>query len=109
MGRHILSIHSLYPQTLVFVQTVKDFYSFNLKFLLPKQSHNFATQPGHIISHFIGHEGPGSVCSFLKKKGWLVDIEAFPSHRHREVPTFTIEGTLTEEGYRKLSNTPQLF
>ncbi|KAK7686016.1 hypothetical protein QCA50_010827 [Cerrena zonata] len=86
--------------TVVFVQTVKDYQAFNLNFLLPDQSRNFATQPGHIVAHFIGHEGPGSVCSYLKKKGWLVNINAFYSRRHREVPSFTIEGRLTEEGYQ---------
>ncbi|CAL1699584.1 unnamed protein product [Somion occarium] len=85
--------------TIVFVQTVKDYHSFNITFLLPDQSRNFATQPAQIVAHFVGHEGPGSVCSYLKKKGWLVDISAFPSRRNREVPAFTVEGRLTKEGY----------
>ncbi|KAI0795391.1 LuxS/MPP-like metallohydrolase [Abortiporus biennis] len=83
----------------VFLKTVKDYHSFRMTFLLPDQSENYTTQPGQIIAHFVGHEGPGSVCSYLKKRGWLVDLSAYPSRSNREIHTFKVEGRLSKEGY----------
>ncbi|THH18538.1 hypothetical protein EUX98_g8939 [Antrodiella citrinella] len=84
---------------LVFVKTVKDYHGFNLSFLLPSQALNFETKPVHFITHFIGHEGPGSLCAHLKKKGWLVDISAGLSGGNRDVQALKISGELTREGY----------
>ncbi|KAI0077374.1 LuxS/MPP-like metallohydrolase [Panus rudis PR-1116 ss-1] len=85
--------------TIVFAQTVKDYQAFSISFIIPDQRHNFATQPASLIAHFIGHEGPGSVCAYLKKKGWLIDIAAYSSGRKREVQVFYVGGKLTREGY----------
>lgn len=94
----LLTHGAIDSQTIVFVKTVKDYYAFNLTFPIPDQSPLYKTQPARVIAHFLGHEGPGSVCAYLKKKGWLVSINVSPSHT-RGVPTLSVVGKLTKEGY----------
>ncbi|OCH85237.1 LuxS/MPP-like metallohydrolase [Obba rivulosa] len=85
--------------TIIYIKTVKDYYDFNLTFLIPDQAPLYETQPARVLAHFLGHEGPGSVCTYLKKKGWLVSLSASVSSRNRSVTTFKVDGTLTKEGY----------
>lgn len=40
------------------------------------QTANVLFQPSRYLSHQIGHEGPGSILSFLKKKGWATSLSA---------------------------------
>ncbi|EMD39456.1 hypothetical protein CERSUDRAFT_45720 [Gelatoporia subvermispora B] len=84
---------------IICVKTIKDYYSFVLMFAIPDQAPLYKTQPARVLAHFLGHEGPGSVCAYLKKKGWLVSISAHESSQNRSVPTFTVDGVLTKEGY----------
>ncbi|KAL7284357.1 hypothetical protein ACG7TL_001646 [Trametes sanguinea] len=85
--------------TVLFVQTVKDYYAVKLSFQLPDLREHYATKPAAFLAHFLGHEGPGSVCAYLKKKGWILDLSAGPSGRSREPQFFNIQSRLTLEGY----------
>ncbi|KAI0658946.1 LuxS/MPP-like metallohydrolase [Cubamyces menziesii] len=85
--------------TVVFVQTVKDYHAFSLTFQLPDLREHYATKPASYLAHFLGHEGPGSICAYLKKRGWLLDISAGVSGSSRSVQFFEISGRLTLEGY----------
>ena len=46
----------------------------------PPQSTNQSTPPpsSRYISHLLGHEGEGSVLSYLKAKGWANELSAGP-------------------------------
>ncbi|KAI9058078.1 LuxS/MPP-like metallohydrolase [Trametes sanguinea] len=85
--------------TVLFVQTVKDYYAVKLSFQLPDLREYYATKPASFLAHFLGHEGPGSVCAYLKEKGWILDLSAGPSGRSREPQFFNVRGRLTLEGY----------
>jgi insulysin len=50
------------------------------------------------LSHLIGHEGDGSVLSYLKKKGWALELSAGLSHGGNGFDFFKISVTLTEAG-----------
>lgn len=91
-------------QSIIFIKTVKDYHAFSLTFLLPDQRPFYKTKPAEIIAHFLGHEGPGSVYVYLKKKGWLVSLSAGPNSRNRSIQMFKVDGRLTKEGYGKLSH-----
>ncbi|KAH9948332.1 LuxS/MPP-like metallohydrolase [Amylocystis lapponica] len=84
---------------IVFLKTVKDMYGLSLDFTLLDQRDNYEMKPAHVLAHFIGHEGPGSVCAYLKKKGWLVSITAAPTTRNNSVQRFRVSCTLTKDGY----------
>ncbi|OBZ78124.1 Insulin-degrading enzyme [Grifola frondosa] len=85
--------------SIVFVNTVKDYHAFSLSFVIPDQQPHYTAKPSEILAHFLGHEGPGSICAYLKKKGWLLDINAGLSNHNRSVQMFKVQGKLTREGY----------
>ncbi len=86
---------------LIFVQTVKDYHAFSVQFELPDLRDNYDSKPTSFLAHFLGHEGRGSICAYLKRRGWLLDLSAGDSGEPRAVHLFKIEGTLTLEGYRE--------
>ncbi|KAI0674093.1 LuxS/MPP-like metallohydrolase [Trametes maxima] len=85
--------------TLTFVQTVKDYYAFDVSFQLPDMRTHYQSKPGSFLSHLLGHEGPGSVCTYLKKKGWLLSLSAGSWGSSRGAQFFKVHGRLTVEGY----------
>lgn len=55
-------------------------------------------QPGHYLGHLIGHEGPGSLLSFLKAQGWINSIVAGQKSGAKGFSFFIVNVDLTEEG-----------
>lgn len=55
-------------------------------------------QPGNYISHLIGHEGPGSILTALKARGWCNNLVAGNRPAPRGLGFFGISVDLTEEG-----------
>lgn len=41
-----------------------------MTFPIPDLQKYYKSNPGHYLGHLIGHEGPGSLLSELKSKGW---------------------------------------
>jgi insulysin len=60
-------------------------------------------QPSSFIAHFIGHEGRGSVLSYLKGKGWVNSLRAGPFHPAAGFDAFKITMDLTPDGLGKLT------
>jgi insulysin len=51
------------------------------------------------LSHLIGHEGPGSLLSYLKnKKGWANSLGASPNNELSNLETFEVTVELTTQG-----------
>ncbi|ORX53679.1 hypothetical protein DM01DRAFT_1336212 [Hesseltinella vesiculosa] len=69
---HPLSQEYLNKQ--IFVKSVKHTRSLDITFPFPGQSQYFECQPANYLSHLIGHEGSGSILSYLKKKGWATNL-----------------------------------
>ena len=51
----------------------KEEHSVEVNWALPSLLAHYQTKPLHYISHLLGHEGQGSILSYLKKK-WVVFI-----------------------------------
>ncbi|KAI0634940.1 LuxS/MPP-like metallohydrolase [Trametes polyzona] len=85
--------------TVIFVQTVKDYYGLSLSFQLPDLREHFTSKPADFLAHFLGHEGPGSIYTCLKKAGWLLELSAGASGSSRGVQFFKVGCKLTAEGY----------
>ena len=64
-----------------FAKPVMDSRELNLSFPFLDEENLYETQPGRYVSHLIGHEGPGSIMSYIKSKGWANSLSAgsFPS------------------------------
>lgn len=62
--------------TQCFAKPVMDSRELNLVFPFIDEEHLYESQPSRYISHLIGHEGPGSVMSYIKSKGWANSLSA---------------------------------
>ena len=61
---------------LVTINPVKDLRDLEISFLLPGTRKYYKSKPGRILGYIAGHEGMGSVLSFLKGKGWARALRA---------------------------------
>ncbi|KOB70370.1 Insulin-degrading enzyme, partial [Operophtera brumata] len=58
----------------------------------------YTAPPGHYLSHLLGHEGPGSLLSALKARGWCNRIGA------RGFGFFGVQVDLTEDGVEHIDD-----
>ncbi|EJD02194.1 insulin-degrading enzyme [Fomitiporia mediterranea MF3/22] len=86
--------------SIIHVKTIMDFYAFELSFPLPYQAPFWDVKPGNYLSHYVGHEGPGSLHSYLKNKGWITALEAGPQRLGRGFEMFKITVHLTKDGFQ---------
>jgi insulysin len=87
--------------TQVFVKPVMDTRSMDMYFPFLDEEDLHDTQPSRYISHLIGHEGPGSVLSYLKAKGWANGLSAGAMPICTGAAFFTVSVRLTPEGLNK--------
>ncbi|KAJ5649213.1 Peptidase M16 core [Penicillium longicatenatum] len=86
--------------TQVFAKPVMDSRSMDMYFPFLDEENMNDTQPSRYISHLIGHEGPGSVLSYLKAKGWANGLSAGAMPICPGSAFFTISVRLTPEGLK---------
>ncbi|TFK42449.1 Metalloenzyme, LuxS/M16 peptidase-like protein [Crucibulum laeve] len=86
--------------TLVSVQTIMGFHALELSFPLEYQPPFWRHKPGNFLSHFVGHEGPGSLHSYLKNKGWVTTLSSGPQNLARGFGMFKVTIHLTQEGFK---------
>ncbi|KAH9483963.1 Putative zinc protease [Psilocybe cubensis] len=85
--------------TLVSVQTVMAFHALEISFPLEYQPPFWKHKPANFLSHFVGHEGPGSLHSYLKNKHWVTSLSCGPQNLGRGFAMFKITVYLTPEGF----------
>ncbi|KAJ6490605.1 Metalloenzyme, LuxS/M16 peptidase-like protein [Mycena vitilis] len=85
--------------TLVAVQTIMTFHALEISFPLEWQPPFWRHKPASFISHFVGHEGPGSIHSYLKKKGWITALSCGAQNSARGLSTFKVTIHLTIDGF----------
>lgn len=56
----------------------------------------YLAQPDHYLRHLIGHEGPGSLLSELKRRGWCNGIAAGPAMTAKGFGFFYFDADLSE-------------
>jgi len=81
-----------------YVVPVKDIRKLNITFPMPDTRHFYESQPERYISDLIGHEGPGSLLSELKNRGWVNSLMAGVSSGAKGFSFFVINVDLTEDG-----------
>ncbi|GAA5876509.1 hypothetical protein JCM8547_009411 [Rhodosporidiobolus lusitaniae] len=83
----------------VFVKSVKDHRVLDIVFPYPDESAWYASKPGSFMSHLIGHEGKGSVLSYLKAMGWANGMSAGNgANGAAGFDFFKVQVDLTKEG-----------
>lgn len=88
-------------QNIYYVNTVKDYRVLELSFPIGSQEELYESKPASFLSHFIGHEGPGSLHSYLKQKGWLTYLGSGPQISGRGFGFMKITAVLTKDGFGK--------
>ncbi|KAF7969517.1 hypothetical protein HWV62_27003 [Athelia sp. TMB] len=83
---------------LVSVGTVLSFQALEVSFPIPYQPPNWRYKPANFVSHFAGHEGPGSLHSYLKNKGWITSLSSGPQNLARGFAMFKVTAHLTKAG-----------
>ncbi|XP_041369113.1 insulin-degrading enzyme-like [Gigantopelta aegis] len=85
-------------QLKITVAPVKDIRSMNVTWPIPDLDPYYSSNPGHYLGHLIGHEGPGSLLSELKNKGWVNTLVGGYQNGAKGFGFFILNVDLTEEG-----------
>ncbi|CAK7567937.1 MAG: hypothetical protein SEPTF4163_005915 [Sporothrix epigloea] len=93
-----------------FVKPVMDSRDLTLRFPCPDETLLFDSQPSRYVSHLIGHEGPGSIMSYIKAKGWANGLGAGMYPICPGTPgMFEVSIRLTEEGLKAYEEVIRVF
>ncbi|KAK2177670.1 hypothetical protein NP493_586g01027 [Ridgeia piscesae] len=80
------------------VVPVKDIRNLNVMWPIPDLQPYYKSNPGHYLGHLIGHEGPGSLLSELKARGWINTLVGGQKHGAKGFMFFIVNVDLSEEG-----------
>lgn len=83
------------------ISPVKDIRHLSIQFPLPSVYPYYRTKPTHYIANLLGHEGRGSLLSYLKQRGWAESLSAGLGHNASDASTFNISVTLTRQGLQQ--------
>ncbi|KAK2763223.1 Insulinase (Peptidase M16) [Arachnomyces sp. PD_36] len=87
--------------TQIFAKPVMDMRSLDIYFPYQDEREMSDTQPSRYLSHLIGHEGPGSILSYIKAKGWANSLSAGVLPVCPGAAFFTVSVRLTEDGLKE--------
>ncbi|XP_077297928.1 insulin-degrading enzyme-like [Arctopsyche grandis] len=87
---------------------VKDVRYLFIDFPIPDTRIHYKSDPTHYISHLIGHEGPGSLLSLLKAKGWCNSLSSYSYCGGRGFAIYKIYVDLTENGINHIDDIVEL-
>ncbi|XP_075072253.1 insulin-degrading enzyme isoform X1 [Mixophyes fleayi] len=87
-----------YLQKMYKIVPIKDIRNLYVTFPIPDLQKYYKSNPGHYLGHLIGHEGPGSLLSELKAKGWVNTLVGGQKEGAKGFMFFIINVDLTEEG-----------
>ncbi|KAF1981764.1 a-pheromone processing metallopeptidase Ste23 [Aulographum hederae CBS 113979] len=95
--------------TQVFAKPVLDSRMLDLYFPYQDEEEMFESKPGRYISHLIGHEGPGSILAYIKKKGWANSLGSGPLTLCPGSAMLSVSIRLTEEGLKNYQEVVKVF
>ncbi|KAJ0393808.1 hypothetical protein ATCC90586_001339 [Pythium insidiosum] len=82
----------------IHVAPVKDLRIIDISWPLPSLYKQFLTKPSRTLSHLLGHEGKGSVLSFLKAQRWANGLSSGLMRDNEDWALFSVKVEATEEG-----------
>ncbi|XP_056847998.1 nardilysin-like isoform X2 [Raphanus sativus] len=88
------------------LEAVKDVHTLDLTWTLPPLRHAYVKKPEDYLAHLLGHEGKGSLLSFLKGRGWATSLSAGVGddgiNRSSLAYVFGMSINLTDSGLEKI-------
>ena len=76
----------------------------SIAFPIPEDIQHYQQKPISFLGNILGHEGKGSLLSYLKLQGWVEGLSAGPGLRYQGGATFNITIQLTESGVEASDN-----
>ncbi|XP_076160592.1 insulin degrading metalloproteinase isoform X2 [Ptiloglossa arizonensis] len=91
-------------QTKWYIVPIKDTRHLNIKFPIPYLRDYYKAAPAYYILHLLGHEGKGSLLSYLKAKGWCNLLISDIRFGARGFNFFNIIVDLTKKGIQHIDD-----
>ncbi|CAH0482814.1 unnamed protein product [Peronospora belbahrii] len=88
----------------VHVAPVKDLRVIDISWPLPSLHSDFLTKPTKILSHLMGHEGPGSILSYLKTQKWANGLSAGLFRDDEDWGLFCVKVDVTDAGIEHVND-----
>lgn len=86
-------------KNIVLLPTSRDDHKISISFHLPSSlEKQYGKKAEDYVSHLVGHEGKGSLLSFLKERDWATDLCAGVADQTSAFWLFEVTITLTEQG-----------
>jgi len=85
---------------LVQIDPVKDLRDLEISFAIPSTRHMYESKPGRQLGFILGHEGKGSLLSYLKDRGWAQTLSGGARPETKEYGMATIRIGLTPKGQK---------
>ena len=82
----------------LYIEPVRELRTISLSFAVPPMPSHHPAHPLALVSHLLGHEGPGSLFSALKARGWAEGLNVGLGMRHRDFATFGVTVHATKVG-----------
>src|SRR6266404_5842398 len=86
---------------MVHIQTIMGFHAMEISFPIDEQIPLWHFKPGSYLTDIIGHEGAGSLHSYLKERGWVTTLTSGVQDLARGFATFRITLNLSQSGFRE--------
>lgn len=83
---------------MVSIKPEKDTRNLSVTFPIPTTQEHYKSKPVHYIGNIIGHEGKGSLLSYLKQQDWAEQLSAGAGFEDASGATFNVAISLTEAG-----------
>jgi insulysin len=88
---------------------VKDLRSLTLNFAIPGFIKDYNVKPARLIAFCVGHEGEGSLLSFLKEQGLATGLSAGVGYPTLDYGRFLIDIQLTQKGLDRYRDVIQYY
>ena len=95
---------SEHQQSYIQVKPVKNERQLILSFAMPSLDNLYVSKPDCILAYLLGHEGKGSILSYLKSKQWAFRLTAGSGISGYNFKDFNINIALTEEGEQHINS-----
>ena len=74
-----------------------------VSFAMPSIDQYYRHKPESVLAYLIGHEGPGSILSLLKKHQWAMGLTAGSGVNGSNFKDFNVSISLTEQGEKNIN------
>lgn len=86
---------------IIWTKTLKPYRNLVIQWITNDYQKDFLYKPLEYYSHLLGHEGYGSLLSFLKKKGLALELSAASVDKNTGFEIFELDIELTHQGLKE--------